>query len=83
MSKKQLVTEHKLAKLAKRFRQKSGRNKTQAARELKVSRPTIHHAEEDPSQSLSKLRRKIIARYSPYKVIGPVFLLKRKPAAPK
>ncbi|MBI4429907.1 MAG: helix-turn-helix domain-containing protein [Ignavibacteriales bacterium] len=83
MRDKRYVTESKLSKLAKRYRIRSGKNKTQAAKELNVSRPTIHHAEEDPSQSLSKLRRKIIERYSPFKVVGPVFVLRRKTSASK
>ena len=78
MAQRRLVRESDLANLAQAFRVRSGRNKTQAANELKVSRPSIHHAEKDPDQSLSKLRRKIIERYSPYKVVGPLFLLRRK-----
>ena len=83
MAPKRLVAESDLANLAQRFRIKSGRNKTQAANEMKVSRPSIHHAEEDPDQSLSKLRCKIIERYSPYKVVGPLFLLRRKAGSSK
>ncbi len=73
-----LVTESKLTNLAKRFRRKSGKSKSQAAKEMNVSRPTIYHAEEDPGQSLAKLRRRIIEHYSPFKVRGPYYLLRKK-----
>jgi DNA-binding XRE family transcriptional regulator len=78
MSRKMMISESDLASLAKEFRLKAGKTKIEAGKELKVSRPTMQQAEENPEQSLTKLRIRIIEKYSPYKVLGPVFLLKRK-----
>jgi DNA-binding XRE family transcriptional regulator len=75
---KQVLDERKLAALAKRFRQQAGKTKAKASLELGVNSSTMHLAEEAPEQSLTKLRCRIIHKYSPYKVIGPVYLLKRK-----
>ncbi len=75
---KQVVEERKLAALAKRFRQQTGKTKAKASLEFGVNSSTMHLAEEDPQQSLTKLRCRIIEKYSPYKVVGPVYLLKRK-----
>jgi DNA-binding XRE family transcriptional regulator len=67
-----------LAALAKQFRLAAGKRRAEAARELGVARPTVVQAEENPELSLSKLRMRIIERYSNYKVIGPVYLLEEK-----
>ena len=67
-----------LASLAKAFRIKAGKQKDEAALELGVGRPSVQHAEETPGQSLAKLRIRIIEKYSPYKVVGPVYMLKKK-----
>ena len=72
------LTERDLAVLAKRLRKKAGKTRAQAARDTGVSQTSIFHAEESPDQSLRKLRVQIIEAYSPYKIIGPVFHLKRK-----
>lgn len=77
MAQKDNYSELELAELAKSFRLKSGKTKAQGARELGVSRPTIQLAEENPEQSLTKLRIRMIEEYSPYKVIGPVYILKK------
>jgi len=74
----QLFSEKQLAGLAKKFRKGTGKNKSEAARELGVHRATVLVAEEKPTQSLTALRLRMIEKYSPYKVIGPVYLLKRK-----
>ncbi len=71
-------TESELASFAKKFRLATGKSRAQAARELGVARPTVFQAEENPELSLFKLRKRIIERYSPFKVIGPVYLLERK-----
>jgi DNA-binding XRE family transcriptional regulator len=78
MSQKKTFSESDLAALAKEFRLKTGKKKSEAAEELGVSRPTMQLAEETPGQSLTKLRIRIIEKYSPYKVLGPVYMLKRK-----
>jgi DNA-binding XRE family transcriptional regulator len=78
MAKKQMYSETALAALAKAFRLKSGKTKAEAARELQVTRPTMQLAEENPEQSLTKLRIRIIETYSPYRVAGPAYWLERK-----
>lgn len=78
MSQKKLLTEKDLAALAKRFRKYAGKTRAEAGRELDVSHVSIHRAEENPEISLLKLRMRMIEAYSPFKVIGPVFHLKRK-----
>jgi hypothetical protein len=69
------VTEKELTALAKKFREASGKNRAEASRELKVSRIAIIHAEEKPQASMFKLRKRIIERYSTFKVIGPEYRL--------
>lgn len=73
-----MVDEKKLAALAKRFRQAAGKSKAQIARELGVAPPTVFGAEEQPEMSLTKLRIRIIESCSPYRVTGPVYILKKK-----
>lgn len=70
--------EPELAALAKKFRSKAGKKKAQAARELGVARSTLQLAEGTPEQSLTKLRIRLIEKYSGYRVVGPVFLLQKK-----
>ena len=72
------LTEKDLAKLAQRLRKKAGKTRAQAARDMEVSQTSIFHAEESPEQSLFKLRSRMIEKYSPFKVIGPVFYLRDK-----
>jgi DNA-binding XRE family transcriptional regulator len=72
------VTERDLAALAKRYRVASGKTRPQAARELGVVRQAILYAEERPEKSFFKLRKRIIEKYSPYKVVGPSFWLEKK-----
>jgi DNA-binding XRE family transcriptional regulator len=67
------VTEHELATLAKAARQKADLSKAEVARLLRVTRGTIHQAEEYPDMSLTKLRVKIIEKCSPTKVSGPFY----------
>ena len=78
MAKKQMYSEPELAGLAKQFREKSGKTKAQLARELEVTRPTMQDVEERPERNLTKLRLRIIEKYSRFRVIGPVYLLKSK-----
>lgn len=73
-----MLQETELAALAKKFREKAGKSKVEAARELGVAPPTVFNAEEKPEMSLTKLRIRIIETYSPFKVTGPVFFLARK-----
>jgi hypothetical protein len=78
MSRKKLVSEQDLAVVAKEYRLKTGKKKFEAADDLGVARSTLQLAEETPGQSLTKLRIRMIEKYSPYKVVGPVYLLQRK-----
>jgi hypothetical protein len=78
MAKQRIVAETELAALAKEFRLKVGKTKIEAAAELGVGRPSVQLAEENPEQHLTKLRIRLIEKYSPYKVAGPVYVLKRK-----
>lgn len=78
MSHKKIVLEAQLAAVAKEFRLKAGKKKSEAADELGVARSTLQLAEETPGQSLTKVRIRIIEKYSPYKVVGPVYLLEKK-----
>jgi DNA-binding XRE family transcriptional regulator len=78
MSVKKTVTESELATLAKQFREKAGRTKMEAARELGVGRPSVQLAEENPEQSLTSLRIRLIEKYSPYRVVGPLYRLEKK-----
>lgn len=81
MHRKALLPESDLARLAKQFRKLRGKSRAEAGRELKVSHVSIHRAEENPEESLLKLRVRMIEAYSPFKVVGPVFYLERKPTA--
>lgn len=74
----QLIKEKGLAALAKKYREAAKKTKRAVARELGISVPSVFNAEERPEMSLTKLRIRMIEAYSPFKVIGPVFLLKRK-----
>jgi hypothetical protein len=75
---KNVVGEKELAAMAKQFREASGKSKADAARQLRVSAPSVFNAEECPERNLIKLRTRMIEAYSPFKVIGPVFHLKKK-----
>lgn len=72
------VGEPQLASLARKYRIQAGRNRAQAARELKVARQAIIYAEDQPGKSFTKLRCRLIEAYSSYRVKGPVFCLERK-----
>jgi DNA-binding XRE family transcriptional regulator len=78
MPQKQLLTEKDLAALAKRFRKQAGKSRAEAGRELGVSHVSIHRAEENPEESLLKLRTRMIEAYSKFKVRGPVYFLEEK-----
>lgn len=78
MPHKKIFSESALTAFAKRCRLKSGKKKSEAADDLGVTRPTMQLAEENREQSLTKLRIRIIEKYSPYKVVGPVYLLQKK-----
>lgn len=75
---KNVVAEQALAELATRYRKAAGISRAQAARDMGVAQTSIFHAEESPKESLAKLRVRMIEAYSPYRVTGPVYLLKRK-----
>lgn len=74
---KDLLTENQLARLARQFREQAGKSRAAAARDMKVAQVSIFRAEENPEESLFKLRKRMIEKYSPYKVRGPVFLLEK------
>lgn len=78
MLKKTGITEAELAAVAKEFRLKSGRTKIEMAAELGVRRPSVQLAEENPGQSLTRLRIRIIEACSPYRVEGPHYRLVKK-----
>jgi len=71
-----IIDEAQLAHLAKSLRERAGKTRAAAARELNVSNPSIFQAEEMPQKSLFKLRKKLVETYSTKRVIGPVYLLK-------
>jgi DNA-binding XRE family transcriptional regulator len=73
-----MLSEHDLAALAKRFRKEAKKSRAQAAREMRVSQTSIFNAEENPEQSLLKLRMRMIEAYSPFQVVSGPFILKRK-----
>ena len=78
MTKTKLFSEPELAALAKQFREEAGRTKIEAAQELAVGRPAVQLAEENPEQSLTSLRIRMIERYSGFKVVGPLYQLNKK-----
>jgi DNA-binding XRE family transcriptional regulator len=72
------VSEADLASLAKKCRINAGLNRAQAARDLGVARQSLIHAEDQPEKSFTKLRCRMIERYSRYTVKGPAFVLERR-----
>jgi ribosomal protein L18E len=72
------VKEKQLTALAKKFRKAAGKSKADVARDFDVAEPTVFSAEERPEMSLHKLRIRMIEKYSPYRVTGPVYLLHKK-----
>jgi DNA-binding XRE family transcriptional regulator len=78
MRAKEFIGEAELASRARKYRIAAGRNRAEAARELGVARQAIIYAEDQPAKSFTKLRCRMIEKYSPYQVKGPVFLLERK-----
>ena len=75
---KKLYREEELGALAKQFRLRAAKTKEQAAGELGVGRPSVQLAEENPEQSLFKLRKRLIEQYSEYKLVGPFYALEGK-----
>lgn len=71
------VAEKKLAHLAKAARKKAKLSKAEIARQLGVTRGTIHQAEEYADMSLTKLRIKIIEKCSPAKLSGPFYRIEK------
>jgi len=78
MSEKKLLSEEDLAWLAKGCREKAGKSRAEAGRALGVSHVSIHRAEENPEESLTRLRIRIIEKYSSLNVAGPVFYVTGK-----
>jgi hypothetical protein len=72
------VEETELAAFAKKFRLASGKTKVEVAKEMGIKPPSVHHAEESPHLSFTKLRRRMIEAYSDLKVSGPLFKLEPK-----
>jgi DNA-binding XRE family transcriptional regulator len=77
MREKEAWTEEDLAILARQFRERAGKSRAQAARDMGVSQTSIFHAEESPQQSLFKLRARMIEAYSPHKVVSQILLVKK------
>lgn len=73
MRQKKLVKEKELAKLAKAARKQAQMSKAEIARQLGVTRGTIHQAEEYADMSLTKLRIKIIEKCSSARISGPLY----------
>ena len=69
------LSEKDLGALAKNLRLAAGESRAQAARALKVSQTSIHHAEESPQLSLFKLRKRLIEKYAGAQLQGPFFAL--------
>ena len=73
-----VLDQTQLAALAKRYRVAAGKSRTEAARDMGIKHPAIFHAEESPQRSLSKLRKRLVEAYSPFRVIGPIYVLTEK-----
>ena len=73
MQQKEFVKEADLAKLAKAARKRARLTKAEVARQLRVTRGTIHQAEEYAEMSLTKLRIKMIEKYTPDRISGPFY----------
>ena len=69
------VKETELAEIAKSVRQKAGKTRAQAARDMGIRQTSIFHAEESPEKSYTKLRIRMIEAYSHSRVNGPVFIV--------
>lgn len=78
VTKKIQVLEKELAAIARKYRMATGKNRAEAARELGVARQSLIHAEDFPEKSMFKLRKRVIEKYSSYRVVGPVYWLKKK-----
>jgi DNA-binding XRE family transcriptional regulator len=76
MQQKEFVKEADLAKLAKAARKRARLTKAEVARQLRVTRGTIHQAEEYAEMSLTKLRIKMIEKCSSAKISGPFYQIK-------
>jgi len=78
MKKSEFFDEAALAVLAKKFRIEAGKRPVDVAKEMGVKQPSVHNAEDQPTRSFTKLRKRMIEAYSPFKVVGPVYLLQKK-----
>jgi len=78
MKSSKYLAEHELAALAKKYRLAAGKTKVEVAREMGIKPPSVHHAEESPGQSFTKLRCRMIEAYSNLKVSGPFFRIDEK-----
>lgn len=74
----EFIEEKNLGAIARKFREDAGKSRAETARELDVARPTIFQAEEEPEQGLTKLRKRIIEKYSEFEVAGPFYVLRKK-----
>jgi hypothetical protein len=72
------IHESELPATAKAFRLKAGKTKIEMAAQLKVTRPGVQLAEENPEQHLGSLRIRIIEACSDYTVDGPFYRLTKK-----
>ena len=80
MNSRRIYSDHDLAGLAREVRLQAGKSQKEVAYELGVSSTSITHAEKSPERSLLDLRKRIIEKYSNYKLVGPEFrLVPRKP----
>jgi len=70
--------EQDLADLARQIRVKAGKSQKEVAIELGVSAPAVSNAESKPERSLFQLRKRIIEKYSDFKLLGPDYHLVKK-----
>ena len=73
MPQSEFIEERKLATLAKKCRLAANKTRAEAARDMGIKHPSIHHAEESPEMGYHRLRIRLIETYSKLKVTGPFY----------
>lgn len=72
---KRVYLDSELAELALEIRKAAGKTQKEVAHELGVSQASVSNAESCPERSLFELRKRIIEKYSNYKLVGPEYRL--------
>jgi DNA-binding XRE family transcriptional regulator len=75
---KKAYSEPELVELTQKVRKAAGKTQKEVAYDLGVSQASISQAEASPERSLLELRKRIIEKYSDYKLVGPEFRLVKK-----